>query len=56
MTADRPDHLPDIRAGLRAGIAALAIRLLGDPVRGGRTTKTLKFGDRKSTRLNSSHG
>ena len=49
LTADRPDHLPEIRDGLRAGISALAVHLLGDPVRGGRTTKTLKFGTRSGS-------
>ena len=43
------DHLPEIRAGLRAEIDALARRLLGRPVRGSRTARTLKFGTRSGS-------
>lgn len=43
------DQLPWIRAGLRAGIDGLARRLLGEPVRGGRSVRTLKFGTRSGS-------
>ena len=43
------DHLPEIRAGLRAGIDGLARLLLGEPVRGGRNARTLKFGSRSGS-------
>ena len=43
------DHLPEIRAGLRAGIDALARHLLGEPVRGSRRAKTLNFGTRSGS-------
>jgi hypothetical protein len=43
------DQLPEIRAGLRAGIDALARRLLGEPVRGGRNARILKFGSRSGS-------
>ena len=43
------DHLPEIRACLRAGIDGLARRLLGEPVRGGRNARILKFGSRSGS-------
>ena len=43
------DRLPEIRAGLRAQIDCLARRLLGNPVGGGRSTRTLQFGNRSGS-------
>ena len=43
------DHLPEIRAGLFAGIDSLARLLLGQPVRGGSTARMLKFGTRSGS-------
>ena len=43
------DRLPEIRTGLRAGIDGLARHLLGQPVRGGRSARTLIFGTRSGS-------
>src|SRR5690348_10986132 len=46
---DDDDPLPEIRAGLRAGIDSLARNLLGEPVRGLPNTRTLNFGSRSGS-------